>query len=177
MVTERPVFAATHVTVGSQRVRQRILFRYADPSENYHTFERLGTLDAELEEILLNLQGFLDQDELTLNDRVLSLYVTDVQLRYFERRFTAPELCFTVRSSPYRLRVPGPQILVLDSARERVDYPCLSVWRFPAPVVAVRSPNQWHVEDCRLSFHAEADDFFGGREKFVFRSQPSEGPS
>ena len=163
-----PIKASTIVFVTSYRILQFIRYFYLDFDRVYRKYELTGCLEGELERMQGNLQTFLEQDAVFLNETDCNLITCETRHYYLKKDFSKVMVEFTVHSRPYKLNTPKNEI-TLGSELERAPYPCFSAWFFPGTVLTTKCTMTSTVKENRVLLKARTGEWIGGQEKFSFQ--------
>ncbi|MHA2231175.1 MAG: hypothetical protein ACXAB4_01620 [Candidatus Hodarchaeales archaeon] len=167
MTTEIPVKASTIVFVTSDQIIQYLRYFYLDSDRIYRKYELTDCLNGELERMEANLQIFLDQDAVFLNETDCNLQISEVRQWYLKEDFSKVLVEFVIRSTPYQL-CSSPNKITLESELEKAPYPCFSAWFFPGKVLAAKSVMKTITKKNRILLRARTEEWIGGRDEFMF---------
>ncbi|MFQ5978694.1 MAG: hypothetical protein ACE5OZ_11255 [Candidatus Heimdallarchaeota archaeon] len=167
MTTEIPVKASTIVFVTTNQIIQYLRYFYLDSDRIYRKYELTDCLNGELERMETNLQIFLDQDAVFLNETDCNLQVSEVRQWYLKEDFSKVLVEFVIRSTPYQL-CSSPNEITLESELEKAPYPCFSAWFFPGKVLAAKSVMTTIAKENRILLRARTEEWIGGKDEFLF---------
>ncbi|MFX0115169.1 MAG: hypothetical protein ACFFB3_11530 [Candidatus Hodarchaeota archaeon] len=173
MRTETPVKASTVVFVTPNQIIQRLRYFYFDQDRIYRKYELTGCLDGELERMSTNLQIYLEQDAVFLNETDCNLQVCEVGYHYLRKDFSKILVEFMIYSKRYKIHLPTNEIK-METELENAPYPCYSVWHFPGEVLAVESRMRNTIKGNRVLLRTTQGEWIGGDERFEFHFDPYE---
>ena len=170
MTKEKPIGAVAIFLVSSTQIKEKLVFYYNDPEENFQKLKETGCLNGELELISKNLQEYMDIDLLSVNGILKRMLVESVDIKFEKKDSKSPSLHFIVTSEDYSLEDGESHTFLLESfPKERADYPITAEWSFPGPLVEIKSPMPIiKREENYVQLKANKGDMMGGIEKFKF---------
>ncbi|MHA2362359.1 MAG: hypothetical protein ACXAC7_00260 [Candidatus Hodarchaeales archaeon] len=84
--TEIPLKAENKFIIRHTTLQQQIKFYYYDPGLFYYTNTKLGLLNDVLVNIKNNMQVFIDEDKILINQKEVRLHITEIYLRYKKKK-------------------------------------------------------------------------------------------
>jgi len=168
ILNEIPVFAETYFLVNRNDISQNLFFYYYDRSEVYQKFNETGALKGELETIQSNLQYWIDQDDLYVNQRKIRMVIKSVKVDFIKEDFKFPVLFFQIASEEFKQHNASEIIIDLYAQPESLPYSAISVWScLSGNIVKVVSKTYHQVSQDRIQviFYMSQSEFIGGSEK------------
>ncbi|MFW9914228.1 MAG: hypothetical protein ACFFGZ_01350 [Candidatus Thorarchaeota archaeon] len=175
MTTEIPTKASTIVFVTLDQIIQRLRYFYLDKDRNFRKYELTDCLNGELERMETNLQIFLEQDAVFLNETDCKLTVCEARHQYLRKNFSKVVIEFHILSECYQLR-SGTNEITLSTELEKAPYPCYSAWFFPGKVLAVESIMTKTIQENRALLRAGTGEQIGNTERFLFYHEKNKIP-
>lgn len=175
MTTEIPAKASTIVFVTLNQIIQRLRYFYLDKGRNFRKYELTDCLNGELERMETNLQIFLEQDAVCLNETDCKLTVCEARHQYLRENFSKVVIEFHIRSEYYQLR-SGTNEITLTSELEKAPYPCYSAWFFPGKVLTAESIMAKTIKGNRVLLRAGTGEQIGNTERFLFHYERTKMP-
>ncbi|MFX0208052.1 MAG: hypothetical protein ACFFDT_18850 [Candidatus Hodarchaeota archaeon] len=168
MEKEKPIGAYSEFRVGSEQIHQTLEFHYWDPSQIYLRLQKTDSLDGELVFIKQNLQDFIDEDKLFVNQVEVPMFVETVSLSFKENNPQLPILTFLIVSGSYQLIFNEKNCLILDAEQEIATYKCQAIWNLPGSVQHVVSSSPFKIDEHQVIFTSHKGQKVGGREEIYF---------
>ncbi|MFW9778662.1 MAG: hypothetical protein ACFFE8_07380 [Candidatus Heimdallarchaeota archaeon] len=168
MSQEQPIFAESFFQIRPRRIFQALFFYYHDPTQNYFYLKETGALGGEIEVIHQNLQAFIDEDTLWINDRKTRMLISQVQLEFRKNRRILPYLNFKIQSEPFGLHDGKINEIRLYAKPEDLAYPAISCWQTTIGLidrVISSSFHQLSMDKTRVTFYMSKGDIVGGDER------------
>jgi hypothetical protein len=170
VTTEIPAKASTIVFVTLNQIIQRLRYFYLDKDRNFRKYELTDCLNGELERMEANLQIFLEQDAVFLNETDCKLTVCEARHQYLRGNFSKVVIEFHIRSEYYQLR-SGTNEITLSTELEKAPYPCYSAWFFPGRILTAESIMIKAIKENRALLRAGTGEQIGNTERFLFRHE------
>ncbi|MHA1448535.1 MAG: hypothetical protein ACTSP4_03830 [Candidatus Hodarchaeales archaeon] len=153
--------------MGTTRLKQELNYFYWDPDCNLASLTRTGAVSGEIEFMMSNLEIFLNEDKLYVNEEEKSLHVISCSIEFFDEDDKQPVTVFEIESDPYLLK-KGINKIKLVALKEKVSYPCKAEWSFPGMVLKVASLMNFVIKENTVELMVKAEEHVGGEEEFVF---------
>ncbi len=164
---ETPLAADASFVVLEHQLQETLFYYYFDPENNYQKFKENGVLDSVLLEVRENLQKYISEDRVFMNDTEIELHVDEVILDFKDRNPAYPILIFYIYSDPYELEI-GKNVLTLDAKVETAPYECSAEWLFPGKVLEVKTRMHATIKDNYVYLKSYEGEPLGGLENFFF---------
>lgn len=170
-LTEKPLKAISEITVTDTVLHQVINFYYHDPDEYYRSIKDILTSEEnspEFEEIIENMQSYLDEDEVLVNSHEIFLDIIEAYISYPpQNSYFNPLLTFEIKSSSYSL-INGLNRIELYGDKQIAPYPINIKWTLPGKVFTVNSESEKKLVGNKILFSTNQNDFIGGYELIEF---------
>ena len=168
---ELPLKAVAEISIAENNLSQIINFFYFDPDHIYKNIkqhlEDKGEND-DFDQIIENMQKYLDEDKVFINQKELFLDIVDCYISYPEPESQEyPLLTFEVLSSSYKL-FNGKNIIELAGYDQKSPYLILANWNLPGIVIKVQSQTPHKIIGNSISFEAKKNDIISGYELIEF---------
>jgi hypothetical protein len=164
MSEEQPIFAESFFEIG----RSRIVKMMVDPARNYFYLKETGAMKGEIEVINRNLQAFIDEDTLWINNRKTRMLISQILLEFRTNRPNFPYLNFKIESEPFTFMNGKINEIHLYAKPEDLVYPAISCWQTTIGCIdSVRSSSfhQLSIDKTRVTFYMSKGDIIGGDER------------
>jgi hypothetical protein len=168
MSEEQPIFAESFFQIRPRRILQTLLFYYHDPARNYFYLKETGAMKGEIEVINRNLQAFIDEDTLWINNRKTRMLISQILLEFRTNRPNFPYLNFKIESEPFIFMNGKINEIHLYAKPEDLVYPAISCWQTTIGCIdTVRSSSfhQLSIDKTRVTFYMSKGDIIGGDER------------
>lgn len=170
-MTEKPLKALSELTVNDLALHQIINFFYFDPNLIYKRIEEnliQFNEDEKFNEIIENMQSFLDEDKVIINSKEIFLNITDAYISFNkDETFEFPQIIFEVHSTKLSL-IQGVNTIELLGDKQKVTYPISIQWNLPGSVLSVQSNTDHKLAGSHIYFFIETGQMIGGYEKITF---------
>ncbi|MHA1331955.1 MAG: hypothetical protein ACTSR2_12860, partial [Candidatus Hodarchaeales archaeon] len=137
-------------------------------------FKETGAIKGELESIQSNLQFFLNEDDLFVDNLKKKMTIKKTQLDFrFQNRFL-PCLSFLIISDEFNVRNKSKFQVELHTQPEKLPYPAIAVWRTRIgkfEKVISQTFHEVHHSGLEISFHMNTGDIIGGKEQFTLSTK------
>ncbi|OLS18958.1 MAG: hypothetical protein HeimC3_47740 [Candidatus Heimdallarchaeota archaeon LC_3] len=168
---EVPLKALAEITIAESNLNQIINFYYFDPDQIYNKIKRDLDVKGENEEfskIIDNMQKYLDEDKVFINQEELFLDIVDGYISYPDTEsLEYPLLTFEVSSSSYKL-FNGRNIIELAGYDQKSPYLITANWNLPGVVLKVQSQTSHKIIGNKINFQAKKDEIISGYELIEF---------
>ncbi|UCG01663.1 MAG: hypothetical protein JSW11_18885 [Candidatus Heimdallarchaeota archaeon] len=167
MVREKPIFVETHFRITPSQIHQNLYFYYHDPSKNYFHLKNTGASKGELEAVQTNLQYWIDQDDLFINNQKVQMIIQNSILEFQENNPIFPFIMFKILSQPYKFRKNLNEIH-LYAKPEKLPYPAISCWKTQIGMIHSVESNSYSVTNdnkTHLTFYLAKGEIIGGDER------------
>jgi hypothetical protein len=168
MSEEQPIFAESFFQIRPRRILQVLLFYYHDPARNYFYLKETGAIKGEIEVINRNLQAFIDEDTLWVNNRKTRMLISQILMNFRANRPDFPYLDFKIQSEPFFLMNGKINEIRLYAKPEDLAYPAISCWQATIgriDSVKSHSFHQLSIDKTRVTFYMSKGDIIGGDER------------
>ncbi|UCE12869.1 MAG: hypothetical protein JSV04_11835 [Candidatus Heimdallarchaeota archaeon] len=168
MVKETPIFAESFFQITPHQIFQSLYFYYHDPSKNFFHLEKTGASEGELEAVQENLQYWIDEDDLFVNNEKIRMLIQDTNLHFQENDPFFPFLFFSIESQYYQLYNERVNEIHLYAKPEKIPYPAISCWEvFTGKIISVES-NSFNIishDKTHTTFYLTKGEIIGGDER------------
>ncbi|WP_338603995.1 hypothetical protein V6M85_05480 [Sulfolobus tengchongensis] len=144
-------------------VTQYMFFHYYDP-ENYYASLTKEMLDKEIELVKGNMQNFLDDEEILINERKVKAIVVNTDI--FLLDVTHPVIEFIIKFKGKLKR--GVNVYENVYEEEITEYPYEAIWRLPGKILNAKIKGQISIFDSFLKIKVNKGIKVGGRERIEF---------
>jgi hypothetical protein len=172
MEQEIPIFAEAFFQICTHQIHQSLYFYYYDPSKVYFQLQNTGAGEGELENIRLNLQTFIDEDDLHVNKEKVRMLIHSVSLDFQQKNPLFPYLIFQISSDKFQLSLNDLNEIVLYAKPEKIPYSAISCWQtnqFRFRSVESRSCNTINQDKTQIMFYLAKGEIIGGTERLVIQ--------
>jgi len=170
---EVPIQATSYFILNARKrvFQQQIKFSYYDVGTVFWAQQQLGHDEffRFLDDIQSNMQTFIDEDRIYLNEIEVSLKIQATQVTYKQRKKIYPILTFDLISIGKIILKTGKNQIILDAPQEAVTYPVLSTWKLPGKVLHVLSTTIFKISGDRITFTTNIGQEIGGYEVIEFK--------
>ncbi|UCG89666.1 MAG: hypothetical protein JSU57_04105 [Candidatus Heimdallarchaeota archaeon] len=168
MRKEKPIFAEAYFKITPTQILQTLYFYYNDPSKNYFHLQKTGASKGELETVQENLQYWIDQDDLFINNQNIRMIIQNTNLGFQENNPLLPYLVFNIVSQPYKFYDQRVNEIHLYAKPEKLPYPAISCWKtLTGTIISVES-NSFSIvshDKIHLTFYLTKGELIGGDER------------
>ncbi|MHA2288034.1 MAG: hypothetical protein ACXABG_04525 [Promethearchaeota archaeon] len=167
MKREKPIFAETFFSLGKNRITQSMYFHYYDISKIYFNLMKTSAIRGELDSIQTNLQRFIDEDTLHINDNLIRMVVNSTEVFFQDNDPLFPILSFQVSSTPFLLNTNSLNEVHLYAKPEKVPYSAISCWNTCGNILKVESNSFFSISDKRrnVTFFLTKNEIIGDHER------------
>ncbi|QGA53360.1 hypothetical protein GFS03_01565 [Sulfolobus sp. E5-1-F] len=144
-------------------VTQYTFFYYYDP-ENYYASLTREMLDKEMEIVKGNMQNFLDEEKIIINDRSTRAKVVSTDIFLLDITHPVIEFIIVFRG---KLR-KGVNVYENFYEEEITEYPYEAIWRFPGKILNVKMKGEITILENFLKIKVNKGIKVGGRERIEF---------
>ncbi|QPG49487.1 hypothetical protein HFC64_06340 [Saccharolobus solfataricus] len=144
-------------------VTQYTFFYYYDP-ENYYVSLPREMLDKEMELVKENMQSFLDEEKIIINDRVTRAKVVSTDIFLLDTTHPVIEFIITFKGTLKE----GLNVYENFYEEEITEYPYEAIWRFPGKILNVKMKGQVIILENFLKIKVNKGIKVGGRERIEF---------
>ncbi len=171
MKREKPIFAETYFSLGKNQITQSMFFHYYDSSKIYYNLMKTGALQGEMDSIQQNLQRFIDEDTLHINQRLIRMEINSTFLAFREDDPLFPILSFQVSSTPYRMSNTSTNEVHLYAKPEQIPHSAISCWFTNGIILKVESKSLFTINDRKqnIIFYLTRDEIIGDHERIFIR--------
>lgn len=166
----QPIHATCYFTVSRNgEFNQILIYDYYDPKGYYaKLLHRPKALRSDLLNITLNMQRFLDEETVKINEKVAKPKITNTQLIYRGFR-DSPSITFTIWFKGKLNR--GINIFENLSNEEEAPYDFETIWIFPSRTRILETSLKGYVSTRKniIIIDARKGEAVGGYEKIVFK--------
>jgi hypothetical protein len=165
---EKPIFVETYFRITPTRIHQKLYFYYDDPSKNYFHLKNTGASEGELEAVQTNLQYWIDQDDLLINNQKVRMIIQSSSLEFQRKNPVLPFIIFKISSQLYRLSSKEVNEIHLYAKPEKIPYPAISCWKThigSIKSVESKSYNVISYNRTQVTFYLTAGEVIGGDER------------
>lgn len=168
---EKPIFAEAYFQITSHQIIHSLYFYYYDPSKVYFHLMNTGAIKGELEEIQKNLQHFIDEDDLFINQKKVRMIIRKTMLGFKEKKPEYPFLIFEIASQVIELHEDKLNEIHLYAKPEILPYSAISCWETKGEITSVES-NSFYIlshDKRNLVFYLSKGEIIGGDEHLMIR--------
>ncbi|MFX0014837.1 MAG: hypothetical protein ACFFB2_00450 [Promethearchaeota archaeon] len=172
MSKERPIFVESFFIITQSQIQQTLYFYYSDPSKNYFNLRKTGASKGELEAIQENLQYWIDQDDLFVNNKHTRMIIRKTTLDFQENNPLYPFLLFNILSQPYQLDIQELNEIHLYAKPEKLPYPAISCWRTLIGIIKSIESNSLNIisqDRTNSVFYLTKGEIIGGDERIFIK--------
>ena len=171
MKREKPIFAETFFSLGSSGISQSMYFYYYDISKIYFNLKKTGAIRGELDSIQANLQRYIDEDTLHINDNLIRMVIKSTDLFFRGNDPLFPILSFQVASSPYSLVTNSLNEVHLYAKPEKIPYSAFSCWNTCGQIQNVESTSFFRISNNQenVTFFLAKDEIIGDHERIFIQ--------
>jgi hypothetical protein len=130
-----------------------------------------GAIKGELEEIQKNLQHFINEDDLLVNQKKVCMIIRKTMLEFNEKKPEYPFLIFKIASQVIKLHEDKLNEIHLYAKPEKLPYSAISCWETEGEITSVES-NSFYVlshDKKQLVFYLSKGKIIGGDERLIIR--------
>jgi hypothetical protein len=168
---EEPIFAEAFFQITNHQINHSLYFYYYDPSKVYFHLMNTGAIGGELEGIQKNLQLFIDEDDLLVNQQKISMIIIMTLLEFQKKRPEYPYLIFEIESQRYKFREKKLNEIHLYAKPEKLPYSAISCWETTGKIISVESNSSSILshDKKRLVFYLSKGETIGGDERIFIQ--------
>ncbi|MCH4815487.1 MAG: hypothetical protein QXY87_07215 [Saccharolobus sp.] len=144
-------------------VTQYTFFYYYDP-ENYYASLTREMVNKEIEVVKRNMQSFLDEEKIIINDRLTRAKVVSTDIFLLDITHPVIEFIITFRGKVRK----GLNVYENFYEEEVTEYPYEVIWRFPGKILNVKMKGQISMLENFLKIKVNKGVKVGGRERIEF---------
>ncbi|MFX0182532.1 MAG: hypothetical protein ACFE95_05540 [Candidatus Hodarchaeota archaeon] len=170
---EEPIFAEAFFQITTHHINQSLYFYYYDPSKVYFHLMSTGAIGGELEGIQKNLQQFIDEDDLLVNQQKIRMIIRMTLLKYQKKGPKYPFLIFKIESQRCEFHEKKLNEIHLYAKPEKLPYSAISSWETTGKIISVES-NSFYIlssDKKKLVFYLSKGETIGGNERIFVRLQ------
>ncbi|MFX1282622.1 MAG: hypothetical protein ACFFB5_03170 [Promethearchaeota archaeon] len=168
MGKEKPIFVEAYFKIYLNQIQQTLYFYYSDPSKNYFHLKETGASKGELEAIQENLQYWIDQDDLFINDQSIRMIIQETNLYFQQNNPLLPYLVFNISSQPFKFYNQQVNEIHLYAKPEKLPYPAISNWKTSIGLIISVESRSFSVispDKVFLTFYLAKGEIIGGDER------------
>lgn len=171
MKREKPIFAETFFSLRKSRITQSMYFYYYDISKIYYNLKKTSAVRGELDSIQTNLQRFIDEDTLHINNNLIKMVINSTDVLFHGNDPLFPVLVFQVSSTPYLLSTTSLNEIHLYAKPEKIPYSAISCWKTNGNISKVESNSFFRINDNNhnLTFFLMKNEIIGDHERIFIQ--------
>ena len=171
MKREKPIFAETFFSLGKNRITQSMYFYYYDTSKIYYNLMKTGAIRGELDSIQSNLQRYIDEDTLHINENLTRMVIDSTDVLFRDNDPLFPILSFQVLSTPYSLSTESFNEVHLYAKPEKIPYSAISCWFTCGYILKVESNSFFTTNDIQqnVTFYLTKNEIVGDHERIFIQ--------
>lgn len=173
MDQEIPIFAEAFFQISQNQIYQSLYFYYYDPSKIYFQLKNTGASEGELENVQLNLQTYIDEDDLHVNKKKIRMVIDSVSLDFQHENPSLPFLIFRIYSAKYQLFSKKLNEILLYAKPEKIPYSAISCWNtneFRFHSVESHSCSIINQHKTQVIFYLAKGEIIGGTERLIIQT-------
>jgi hypothetical protein len=168
MTREKPIFVETFFRITPSQIHQNLYFYYQDPSKNFFHLKNTGASEGELEAVQANLQYWIDQDDLFINNQKVRMIIQNSTLEFQENNPIFPFVIFKIFSQSYKFNIKKLNEIHLYAKPEKLPYPAISCWKTQIGMIRSVESNSYCIisyNKTHLTFYLAKGKIIGGDER------------
>ncbi|MFX0122740.1 MAG: hypothetical protein ACFFAE_03825 [Candidatus Hodarchaeota archaeon] len=168
MTREKPIFVETYFCITPSQISQNLYFYYHDPSRNFFHLKNTGASEGELEVVQANLQYWIDQDDLFINNQKVRMVIQNSALEFQENNPVFPFIIFKILSKSFKFYQKMMNEIHLYAKPEKLPYPAISCWRTQIGMICNVESQSYCVisyNKTHLIFYLTKGEIIGGDER------------
>lgn len=168
MAKEKPIFVEAFFRITPTQIQQTLYFYYHDPSRNYFHLKKTGASKGELEAVQANLQYWIDQDDLFINNQNIRMIIQNANLVFQGNNPEFPYLIFYILSQPFQFFDQQINEIHLYAKPEKLPYPAISCWKTLIGTMISIESNSFCIisrDKTHLTFYLAKGEIIGGDER------------
>ncbi len=171
MKREKPIFAETYFSLGNNQISQSMYFHYYDISKIYFNLMKTSAIQGELDSVQKNLQRFIDEDTLHINNKLIRMIIKSTKLYFYNNDPIFPILSFKVLSTPFQMNNTSTNEVHLYAKPEEIPHSAISCWYTNGNIYKVESTSFHTINNTgkNIIFFLTEGEIIGGHERIFIQ--------